>query len=258
MKKHNSDIRELIYIQLNDDNQYVLSYGIEFFEFAQSVPSVFENILLLKHQFDDGDFNMRTMLEYVPMERMKKIIKDDVYSYGDFCWIDFEEVEGLNELTEQEIAELLYLGHLKQHIRKPFYNKLANKFVYLAHDDGWFNKTYYRNIDTFFAMLGGVITQKMGKLKVEKTIFGFGRKRSYPIIEREVLYSLADRMQEGLAISLEKATQNRNKIEIPLWVVGDFVNMDHMYEQYEVQSKGSSDAKLVFDRKVRDWRVYKK
>lgn len=258
MKKHNGHIRELVYIQMNDEIQYVLSYGIEFAEFARAIPSVLENILLLKHQFDDADFNMHTLLEYVPLERMEKIIKDDVYGYGDFCWIDFEEEDALNELTQLEIAELLYLGHLKQHLRTPFYRKLENKFVYLAHDDGWFNKTYYRNFTDFYTMLGKVIAQKMSELKIGRSIFGLGKRRPYPVIERETMYSLTELMKEGVVISLEMATQNRNRIEIPLWTVGDFVNMDDMYEEYERKSRNSCDAKLVFDRKARDWRVYRK
>ena len=43
------------------------------------------------------------------------------HGYGDFCWIDFEEEEALNELPSQAIAELLYLGHLKEHLKLPFY-----------------------------------------------------------------------------------------------------------------------------------------
>ena len=40
--------------------------------------------------------------------------RDGVYNYGDFCWVDFDEMEGLNELPGQILAELLYLGHVKE------------------------------------------------------------------------------------------------------------------------------------------------
>ncbi|MBA4536862.1 hypothetical protein H1Z61_06835 [Bacillus aquiflavi] len=258
MKKHNSDVCDLVYIYLNENNQYILSHGIEFFEFAQTVPNPLGNILLLKHQFDDGDFNMHTLLEYVPSERIEKLIKDDVYDYGDFCWLDFEEEDGLNELTQQEIAELLYLGHLKQHLHTPFYSQLGNQYVYLAHDDGWFNKTYYRHLEDFYWMLGRLIPSKVGKLKFEKSLFRIGKKRSYPTIQQDTLLSLRDMIKEGTVISLKKALQNRNRIEIPMWVIGDFANMDDMYEVYEQESNHECDAKLVFDRKSKEWRIYSK
>lgn len=258
MKRYQSDSRGLIYIHVNGNSQYVQSYGIEFYEFIQAVPSPIENILLLKHQFTGGDFNMHTLLDIVTSEQIDNLKKDHVDSYGDFCWLDFEVVDGVNELTQQEIAELLYLGHFKQHLQPPFYNQLENKYVYLAHDDGWYNKTYYRNIDDFYTILGDVITQKMSDLRIEKNLFGIGRKRVYPTIKRGALYPLSELMKEGVTISLEKSVQNRNQIEVPLWVVGDFVNMDDMYEEYKNKSKmGRCDAKLVFDRKTHDWRVYR-
>ena len=77
----------------------------------------------------------------------------------------------LNELTGQEIAELLYLGHQKQHLKLPFYNKLGNRFVYLAHDDGFFNKTYYRSFKDFFHFLSEAISDKLGELKARKVNF---------------------------------------------------------------------------------------
>ena len=161
MKKHHQDIRDLIYVHLNQTDQYVMSYGIEFDEFAAAFSGSLNHLLLLKHRFDDADFNMHTLLEYCPEDRIKKLAGEDVYSYGDFCWIDFIEEEVLNELSGQELAELLYLGHQKQHLKLPFYNKLGNRFVYLAHDDGWFNKIYYRSFKDFFHLLSEVIADKV-------------------------------------------------------------------------------------------------
>jgi hypothetical protein len=45
------------------------------------------------------------------------------------------------------------------------------------------------------------------------------------------------------------------KLEIPIWVLGDFDNMDDMYEEYEKNAKQKSDALLVFDKKLREWQL---
>ena len=255
LKKRNHSIRDIIYIHLNEREQYVVTNGIEFAEFADSLYESLNNLLLLKHRFDEGDFNRHTLHEYVSPERLIKLMKDDVYGYGDFCWIDFEEEDALNELSDQGIAELLYLGHMKDHLKPPFYNQLSNKYVYLAHDDGFFNKTYYRNFNYFYKMLGTVIPRKVDGIKVERSLFGFKKTKPYPLIANEIVSSLKSFMKEGVLLSIKDAEQSRARIEIPIWVIGDFADMDDMYDEYEHVANQSCDAKLVFDKKSRIWKI---
>lgn len=256
MKKHHQDVRDLIYVHLNQADQYVLSYGIEFEEFAAAFSGSLNNLLLLKHRFDDTEFNMHTLLEFCPDERVNKLAEEDVYRYGDFCWIDFLEEEGLNELTGQEISEILYLGHLKHHLKVPFYSKLSNRFVYLAHDDGWFNKIYYRSFKDFFHLLSVGISSKLGKLKFEKSVLGIRKKRIFPNVNKEILLSLTPFIKEGVCISLRDVDHQRGKIEIPIWVIGDYANMDDMYEEYEQISTETCHAKIIFDKKTKEWKLY--
>lgn len=258
MKKRNLEIRDLVYVHLNESSQYVLTYGIEFSEFVQSLPRSLNQLLLLKHRFDGGDFNRHTMLDYVTEDKIEKLAAENVYGNHDFCWVDFEEIDGVDELSGQEIAELLYLGHIKQHLRPPFYNRLGNRYVYLAHDDGWFNKTYYRNLNDFYRMLGNAITIKLAELKLEKILFGLRKKRSYPSISIDILLSLTNFMREGAVFSLQSAEHNRNRIEIPIWVIGDFDRMDDIFDEFERMKKEVCDAKLVFDKKTREWSLASK
>ncbi|MGD6878925.1 hypothetical protein [Bacillus infantis] len=256
MKKNHNSSRDLIYVHLNEQENYVMSYGIEFEEFARSLSDVMANLLLLKHGFDDGELNRHTLLEYVPYEKLNKLLSDDVYNYGDFCWIDFEELDGLNELPGQTIAELLYLGHLKEHLKAPFYNYLGNRFVYLAHDDGWYNKTYYRDMADFYRLLSQLIPEKLSEIKPEKSLLGLRKKGSFPPVPQEAISYMKDMMREGAVISIRQTDQNRARIEIPIWVIGDFANMDDMYEEYESIAKEKCEAKLVFDKKTREWKLY--
>ncbi|MCL6570753.1 MAG: hypothetical protein K6T88_03600 [Bacillus sp. (in: Bacteria)] len=255
MKKHHQDIRDLIYIHLNQTDQYVMSYGIEFSEFVSAFSGSLNHLLLLAHRFDDADFNMHTQLDYCPEERINKLAADDVYGYGNFCWIDFIEEEVLNELTGQEIAELLYMGHLLHHLKSPFYHKLGNRFVYLAHDDGWFNKTYYKSFKDFFHLLSEVISGKLGGLNLEKSILGFRKKRTYPQVNKEILLSLMPFIKEGMCISLRDINHQRGRIEIPIWVIGDFANMDDMVDEYEQISLKPCHAKIIFDKKTKEWKL---
>jgi hypothetical protein len=44
------------------------------------------------------------------------------------------------------MTEILYLPHFGKSLITPFFNRINNNFVYLAHDDGWFCKLYCNDI----------------------------------------------------------------------------------------------------------------
>lgn len=254
LKKHAVD-REMIYVCINHSNHVVLSHGIEFSEFLTGLPEEVSNMLLLKHQFEEGHFNMHLMLDYADSEMIGKLVEDDVHGYGDFCWIDFIDEEGLYQLTGQEIAEILYLSHLKDHLRLPFYSKLSNQYVYLAGDDGWFNKTYYKSWDHFYSMLGSTISGKI-TIQKDKSFLNRWKKKKVTAIPAEILHPFIHYMKQGMVISIEKAVRNRLFIEVPVWVVGDYYDMDAMYEEYEqLITTQKPNGKIVFDRKSEEWHI---
>ncbi|HWJ77279.1 MAG TPA: hypothetical protein VNR61_04270 [Niallia sp.] len=255
MKKGNLDIRDVMYVHINEKERFVLTYGIEFREFYQVLADSLSSLLLLKHNYEDGELNIHTQFEYVPNHGLTKFSMDDHYGYGDFVWIDFEELDVLDILGGQAIAELLYLGHKMEPLKTPFFQALNNQYVYLAHDDGWFNKIYYKNMNAFYRLFSEVVANKASELKTEKALLGIKKKRLYPSIPLEIITELKRFMKEGMVISIHKAYQNRSKLEIPIWVLGDFDNMDDMYEEYEKNSKQKMDAKLTFDKKSKEWQI---
>jgi hypothetical protein len=255
--KSYADNPDIIYIHVNEVNRYVLSHGIEFKEFVRAVPDL-NNLLLLAHKYDDGTFNHHTLFEYVESDLIQRLRSEEIQEYGDFCWIDFEEEEALNVLEAQEIAELLYLSHIKNHLRLPFYRKLNNRFAYLSHEDSWFNKTYYRSFDDFYDILGEIIAGKMSDNKGEKSFFGRKKKRDIPSVPKEILYPFIEDMKEGMVISIGKSVQTRPQLEIPIWVIGDYYNMNEMYEEYSENQNLPVDGKLVYDRKAKEWKAFVK
>ncbi|TYS14821.1 hypothetical protein FZC78_17445 [Rossellomorea vietnamensis] len=257
--KQNGNFKDVIYVHQNEALQYVMSYGLEFRDFSQNLPNPLNHLLMIKHQFDHGSFNMNTMMEYTNKKEVSKLAGDNIYSYGDFCWIDFEEVDGLDQLSGQELAEILYLGHTKQSLNSPFYSKLNNRFVYLAHDDGWFNKVYYRYTNDFYQMLGNSIPGKLLHQKGEKSLkrlLPSQKITGLPPIPTEVIYTIKEKIKEGVAISLEKTVKGRASLKIPMWVMGDYMHMDSMYEDYQVRSAKQPYAYFVFDKKAKEWSLH--
>ncbi|CAH0347200.1 hypothetical protein [Bacillus sp. CECT 9360] len=247
--------KDILYMHIQDSERFVISSGMNFREFAYCLQAPLSNLLLLKHKFDDGEFNRNTLMEYVNQENVRDLLKEDVKEYGDFCWIDFEEERGLDDLDSTEIAELLFLGHCKNHLRPPFYRRLNNEFVYLAHDDGWFNKVYYRSLETYFKMLGHLLPIKMESLRMKRTWLGRRKSSEYPPVPAEVFHQLIPLMAEGLVFSFNQAQQARNRIEIPAWVVGDYVNMDDMADGYDEIKHQSPNALIVLQHKTKEWSV---
>lgn len=248
-----NETKELLYIHLHASERFVLSSGITFQDFYYSLATPLQNLLLLKHQFKDAEYNMHTKLEFVYQDEVPKLVKSHAERSTDFCWIDFEDESGLSALEGQEVAELLYLGHSKHHLRPPFYRMLNNQFAYLSHDDGYFNKMYFRSIDRFFSLLGGVIPAKMESLKVEKTWLGIRKKNEYPSIPLETFIRLSPLMAEGIVFSFEQIEQTRNRIEIPMWIIGDYIDVDDMVDSYIEHNQMEPDAKLIFIKKTKEW-----
>jgi len=256
LKKSNITVRDVIYLHLNEEEDFIVSSGIEFYEFMNSLGDKVTNILLLKHRFEAGYFHMHSLFEYVPKEIQTVLIEDDVYGYGDFCWIDFNNEENLDDLSELEISQLLYLGHKKMHLQRPFYKLLNNSFVYLAHDDGHRNKMYFKNLKDLDILLRNCIPNKLSNLKVEKSFLGLRKQKEYPFIQPEIFPQLKNAMLEGIVISLKDLVQTRTKIEVPIVVIGDYINMDDMMEDYEQLDKEAWDYKLVLDKRTRVWSLH--
>jgi hypothetical protein len=252
MKHESSDI---LYMHLQASERFVITSGMSFWEFASSLEKPLNHLLLLKHNYDETEFNLSVSLEYVEREMVTKLVKTDVRTFGDFCWIDFKEESGLDELDGMELAELLYLGHIKHHLKQPFYSKLHNQFVYLARDDDWFSKIYYRSLATYYNMLGNLLSIKFEEVKLDRKWFTFKKKKGLPPVPVNMLVNLSTMLSEGLVFSFKNAVQTRTKIEIPVWVVGDFTNMDDMLDSYHEARTQEPDAYITFLWKTGEWSI---
>lgn len=249
------EVSDILYVHVQASERFIITSGMNFWEFASSLEKPLNHILLLKHEYQDTEFNLDVLLDYVVKEEVATLVKQDVGSYGDFCWVDFKEEMNLSELEGLELSELLYLGHMKRHLKQPFFQKLDNQFVYLTHDDGWFSKIYYRSLPSYYRMLGNVLSIKLEELKLERTWFGFRKKYRLPAVPSDILMDLARMLSEGVVFSLKHAIQTRVKVEIPVWVVGDFINMDDMLEQYHDQRNQNPDAYLTYLWKNEGWSI---
>ncbi|WP_168124007.1 hypothetical protein [Paenibacillus sp. HB172176] len=215
--KKKQNIREIIYVSGNEaENKCFYSYGIEFHEFMACMNNRPENLILLKHDFDNAEWNQLSRFDYVTSQRIDELINDYVYGYGDFCWVDFNIEEDLDQLTNLQIAELLFFGHLA----KPLHEIPKVRFSYYAHDDGWFNKLYVTNIEEYEMMISKVIEFKLEKLT----------RRTFINIPRDISRVLLELTEKGLFINLSKIRKDNDIIQIPITEVGHYREMDSVYD----------------------------
>lgn len=247
------ETKDVIYILVNSRDQYVIANGITFQDFIDSLENPPTYLLLLKHKFGESEYHLHTQLDYVNKEQISLLLKEDIKNYGDFCWIDFDDLFGIDSIEEEELAELLYLGHRKRHLSLPFYQKLNNRFVYLTELDGWVNKIYFRYWHDFYLLFGNFMAKYISTLKLEKSLLPFRKKKTYPSIDRAVIEQLAKAFYEGVVFSLQHLQVTRNRLEIPFWVVGDYTDMDEMIEQYEKKNRKHPSGTLVYDKKGKQW-----
>lgn len=249
------DSKDLLYIFINAHDQNVISLGISFQTFYHSLQNPPTNLLLLKHGQMETEFHMQTQLPYVTEDHMENWSESDIAKIGPFCWVDFEDVFNLDTINGQELAELLYLAHLKKHLSLPFYQTLNNRFAYLTENDGWLNKIYYKNWSDFYQVLSGALSKKLSESKVDKSFISFWRKKTYPPIEPSVLKELSRLLMEGVVFSFHSLKQARGLLEIPFYVVGDFYDMYEMMDVFKEKVREVPAGVLSFDKKQKKWEI---
>ncbi|TCN01328.1 hypothetical protein EV294_101782 [Paenibacillus sp. BK033] len=235
--------KDIIYMIYNEDEQSVTSMGIEFTDFINCFTFELNYILLLASGYAGEDFHSGVGLEFVTSENLNDLYNENVYSYGDFCWVDFNTVSALDNLVPQEKAELLYLSHYKQPLASPFFDKLDNKIVYLAHDDGWFNKIFYKDINNYIEVLRHLISFRLKSYK-----------KNVRSLNVDVAEELAQMARDGILIDLYKLIKSRNGVEIPFNVIGKVYDFDDVYTNMErYKAKARLEYWLVY--KNKEWSI---
>lgn len=234
-------IRDVFYINAYPINNEIVYYGLEFKEFINFLPTNLQNILLIKSEYFGAGYKVKYNFETVNKDEIQEFLKDDIYGYGDFCWVDFDNNDIIDKLEPFEVAELLYLGHMFSPVKSPFFEKIKNKYTYLAHDDGWFCRLYCRNLNDFCEVMANKVVSMASKSK---------RRKVYPMHD-ELKSQLLLLAEDGLLIDFSNVLRYDRSIEIPIYTIGKFIDMDVMYNDLKRHiSRASYSAKLVQMNKV--------
>ncbi|MEI5909399.1 hypothetical protein WAK64_20435 [Bacillus spongiae] len=252
--KVNEVISDFLYIHTKSAENYALSCGISFQEFATVFSEELQHLLLLQHPVDFPSFHFPTRFDYVQKEDLASLVTD-IKENSDFSWVDFGDLAGLDELTGEEIGQLLYFAHMKKPLYSPLFNRLNNHFAYLSYNEGLTTQTYYRDFNQFYSMLSTVIVNKLVMHKKEKKLFSKKTMKVAPI-PTEILKHLEEKLNEGVAFSLVKSVISRGKVQVPFWIMGDYQDLNEMKEDFGEKSRRNASGMLMYDRREKEWQLY--
>ena len=238
-------LRDVFYIDANFNENYFIYYGMEFREFIRYTPVDLDNILVTDGNYITNNFNRNWLLETANgREEIIDMSKEDIYGLGNFHWIDYNNEEALNSCTPEEQAEVLYLSHFGKPLRSPFFDRINNNFVYLAHDDGWFCKLYCRDMSVFKEVIANKIIDSFSTNK---------RRKIYPMDEatKNQLFELTGK---GLLIDFSKIFRDNRSIGLNFYVIGHFTDMDEMYNDLE-RHKRRASLKGYIEHANKSWKI---
>lgn len=237
--KSAEDFMYHIYVHMNDVDKFVIFSGLKLSQFVAALDPL-HHLLLLKHSYEDGSFNMHTQFDYVPDEEVPRFVKKATES-KELCWIDFMDEKRLDQLTAMEQGELLYISHKKEPITSPFFNKLQNRFVYCSSDVEKMTKIYFRHLSDSDLLVANVINSL---IREKERSTGFWRRKvksSIPCLTPEFLRAYRSFAKDGALLSLYRIEKPKAAYGIEIRNLSDYNFPDEVWDDLNTILKNEHD-----------------
>lgn len=241
MRKH------FCYIQINEKENYIYSSGMKFLHFYQAIENKPNNILILKGfpSMCNSEYNMNLGFYYIDKDNMSVFLQhdgEDVYYYGDFCWVDYKNENDLDKVGANELSEILYIAHKGKPLNSFKFKSLNNKYVYLAHDDHYFAKIYMEDTKEYKKVIEFRLIQELR-----------GRRRFISSISDEVMDTLYDYFKKGAVIDFERSYSSGVRIyQIGENLGGDYIH-DTLDRQREIRFSGIN---IEYNPRTKKWNIH--
>lgn len=223
MLKKKKILKKQIYLFVRPEERLVVCSGITFAEFYGFISPPINTLLLISgngHEILSETEFIRGFDLISSEKQMSELCKPQALrNVGDFCFIDLQEKSQLEHLTEQNLAELLYMAHFFCSLNTPFFETIHNRFAYLSHDDGWYSKIYCQNPYDFIDVVLGVMN---------------GARKT---TDRNVKDDLWEFMQQGVLIEADSNTGDCEKRNAVIYPIGIFEDMDYVFNRIESLKK---------------------
>lgn len=135
------------------------------------------------------------------------------------------------------------MGHKYAPLNSAFFPSLNNQYAYCAHDDGWICLLYCRNIEDFSHVITNYIIN----------ILSTSKRRKIYEFDNDLRLKLLEISYNGLLIDFDQLIKTDRTIQIPIYNIGKYDNMNEMYNDIKMH-KNNSKNKAWLVQKNKEWR----
>jgi hypothetical protein len=171
------NVRDYLYLWHDQQTNRIVASGIEFRDLVPELATA-GGVVLLRHEFCDPAYDSHSRFEFVPQDELELLAADDIYNYGDFCWVDFGRGVALAALTDEAIAGLAFFAQQARPLCDIKIPGLANRFLCFAHDDGWYASIFYRDWREVEGLLRRLLLRLLSEEQASRTLELLGRDQS--------------------------------------------------------------------------------
>lgn len=239
----------MIYVHHEPLAHLFLTYGISASDLLNSQQKIPSHLLLLPPVNEQEQIDPHTWFNIINgRDQVREFLRSKEGQTR--CWLDYARPRFLQELTPNEIAELLYLGHVKTHLSSPFYYKLQNELVYLPLRNGMVNM-YLRHETLFEAFLAAAINKYLRRIANEQPFWLRLRQQHFSPLSDEAYTQLFPLMEDGVLFDFRNVRFSREQIRIPLLEPSNRFIPDSAFPDNAVRKLG----KLVLMRQKNQWQM---
>ncbi|KRO17260.1 hypothetical protein IV56_GL000380 [Lacticaseibacillus saniviri JCM 17471 = DSM 24301] len=204
----------MIYINFEPFAHLFLTYGLAASDIVHEPAKAPHHVLLLPPIDEDEFIDPHTGFNVISGQEAVSTFMRSQEASGR-SWLDYQHGAYLQELTPSEIAELLYLGHMKTHMQSPFYYKLQNNFVVLPLHNAMTN-LYFRHLSAFDFALSSAIRRHLRWAANEQPFWLRLRQQQFPIVPPETLKPLRQLMTDGIVFDFSHVIFSREHVKLPV------------------------------------------
>ena len=226
--------RTVIYLKVTPEKNEIIYSGIDFSEFIESLVYPIENILVISSGCVSISHESRSERSYELFEGydlVKSLGSKNLYNYGNFCFVDFASSCKISEISDEQDAELLFLGSRFRPLNTPFFENLQNRFAYLAHDDGFFCKLYCRDSNDFSSVLYKKISSAV--------------KDPVSISSKNFVNRILQLAAEGIVVDLNEIIRKDGYNEITIYTIGEHLDIDKVHNNLREIKKNALQTNTI-------------
>lgn len=234
-------INDVIYVYSNAKAFEYTYTGISFSEFIEFLREPIQNIVILNGNYM-GDSFRKNFEIFVGKDSIEKLSNE--VEYGEFSFVDCLNESAVETLSNEEIAEILYLGHMKYPLNSPFFYTLKNRFVYLSNDNSFYCKVYCKLKKDVGDVIEGKIKKSIYK------ILGVKVKN----LSKEIKKKLINSFEKGILIDFQELKYYKKNVIINIYCIGKYKDMDQVLNNKDkYKCLKNLDLQLMYSRD--EWSV---